>query len=270
MAKTATTGEIRVGIGGWTYEPWRDGVFYPKKHPKARELHHASRAVTTIEINGTFYSTQKPSSFRKWADETPDDFVFSVKAHRLATNRRVLAEAGPSIERFLTSGLSEMKSKLGPILWQFAHHKKFEPEDFEAFLALLPRTLDGLELRHAVEVRHESFAVAEFVALARRYGAAIVYAHHETYPGMADVTSDFVYARLQQSAANVATGYTAAALKTWAARGRDWAQGKAPKDLPTAGKPAKPAKTDVFLYFISAAKERNPAAAQALLAQLRK
>jgi uncharacterized protein YecE (DUF72 family) len=268
MAKTA--GEIRVGIGGWTYEPWRDGVFYPKKHPKTRELEYASRAVTTIEINGTYYSTQKPTSFRKWADETPDDFVFAVKAHRLATNRRVLAEAGPSIERFLTSGLSEMKSKLGPVLWQFANHKKFEPEDFEAFLALLPKTLDGNTLRHAVEVRHESFVVPEFVTLARKYGAAIVYAHHETYPEMADVTADFVYARLQQSAAKVATGYTGAALKTWAAHARDWAQGKAPKDLPTAGKTAKPAKTDVFLYFISAAKERNPAAAQALLAELHK
>src|ERR1700729_172515 len=270
MAKTASTGEIRVGIGGWTYEPGRGGAFYPKGHAQARELHYASRAVTTIEINGTFYSTQKPSSFRKWADETPDDFVFSVKAHRLATNRRVLAEAGPSIERFLTSGLSEMGPKLGPILWQFANHKKFEPEDFEAFLALLPKTLDGRKLRHAVEARHESFVVPQFTALARKYGAGTVYAHHETYPEMADVTADFVYGRLQQAAAKVATGYTTAALKTWAGRARDWAQGKAPKDLPSAGKPGKPAKTDVFLYFISAAKERNPAAAQALLAQLRK
>lgn len=270
MAKTAKTGEIRVGIGGWTYEPWRGGAFYPKKHPQARELEYASRAVTTIEINGTFYSTQKPSSFRKWADETPDGFVFAVKAHRLATNRRVLAEAGPSIERFLTSGLSEMKSKLGPILWQFANHKKFEPEDFEAFLALLPKTLDGLTLRHAIEVRHESFVAPEFIALARKYGAAIVYAHHDSYPEMADVTADFVYGRLQQAAAKVETGYTGAALKAWAARAREWAQGKAPKDLPVAGKPAKTAAADVFLYFIAAAKERNPAAAQALLAQLKK
>jgi uncharacterized protein YecE (DUF72 family) len=270
MAKTAASGEIRAGIGGWTFEPWRGGVFYPKGHAQARELQYAGRAVTTIEINGTFYSTQKPSSFRKWADDTPADFVFSVKAHRLATNRRVLAEAGPSIERFLTSGLSEMKSKLGPVLWQFANHKKFEPEDFEAFLALLPRTLDGLTLRHAVEVRHESFVVPGFVALARKYGAAIVYAHHETYPAIADVTADFVYARLQQAAAKVETGYTSAEIKSWAARARDWAEGRTPKDLPALARPAKPAKTDVFVYFIAAAKERNPAAAQALLAQLRK
>lgn len=265
-----TPGEIRVGIGGWTYEPWRGGTFYPKGHAQARELHYASRAVTTIEINGTFYSTQKPSSFRKWAEETPDDFVFSVKAHRLATNRKVLAEAGPSIEKFLGSGLSEMKSKLGPVLWQFAGHKKFEPEDFEAFLALLPKTLDGLKLRHAVEVRHESFAAPDFVALARKYGVAIVYAHHESYPEMADVTADFVYGRLQQAAAKVETGYTTAAIRNWAARAREWSQGKAPKDLPVAGKPAKAAPADVFLYFIAAAKERNPAAAQALLAQLKK
>ncbi|MBV8976273.1 MAG: DUF72 domain-containing protein [Alphaproteobacteria bacterium] len=259
------SGQIRVGVGGWTFEPWRGGAFFPKGHPKTRELEFASRALTTIEINGTFYSTQKPSTFRKWAQETPEDFVFSVKAHRLATNRRLLADAGPSIEHFLGSGLSEMKSKLGPILWQFAHHKKFEPDDFEAFLALLPKTLDGLNLRHAIEVRHESFAVAEFVALARKYGTAIVYAHHATYPAIADVTADFVYARLQQSAAKVATGYTTAALKTWAGRARDWAQGKVPKDLCGFGKPRKPASTDAFVYFISAAKERNPAAAQALI-----
>jgi uncharacterized protein YecE (DUF72 family) len=270
MAKGKSPGEIRVGIGGWTYEPWRGGTFYPKGHAQARELHYAGRAVTTIEINGTYYSTQKPASFRKWADETPDDFVFSVKAHRLATNRRVLAEAGPSIEHFVTSGLSEMKSKLGPILWQFAPHKKFEAEDFEAFLALLPKTLEGLKLRHAVEVRHESFAVPEFAALACKHDTAIVYAHHETYPEIADVTADFVYGRLQQAAAKVETGYTTAAIKAWAARARDWSEGNVPKDLPSVGKPARPAKTDVFMYFISGAKERNPAAAQALIRELRK
>jgi uncharacterized protein YecE (DUF72 family) len=265
----AKGGEIRVGVGGWTYEPWRDGVFFPKKHPKTRELEFASRALTTIEINGTFYSTQKPSTFRKWADGTPDDFVFSVKAHRLTTNRRVLAEAGPSIEFFLGSGLAEMKSKLGPILWQFANHKKFEPQDFEAFLALLPKSVDGLRLRHAIEVRHGSFLVPEFVTLARKYGAATVYAHHETYPEIADVTADFVYARLQQSAAKVATGYAPAAIKTWATRAQAWAEGNIHKGLPALGKPAQPAATDVFIYFISGAKERNPAAAQALLKELK-
>jgi uncharacterized protein YecE (DUF72 family) len=270
LADKKTAGQVRVGIGGWTYEPWRSGVFYPKGHAQARELHYASRAVTTIEINGTYYSTQKPASFRKWADETPEDFVFSVKAHRLATNRRVLAEAGPSIEHFVTSGLAEMKSKLGPILWQFAPHKRFEAEDFEAFLALLPKTLGGLKLRHAIEVRHESFVVPEFVSLARKYNAAIVYAHHETYPEIADVTADFVYGRLQQTAAKVATGYTTAAIKAWAARAKSWAEGKPPQDLSTLGKVQKPATTDVFLFFISGAKERNPAAAQSLIKELHK
>lgn len=269
MAKAATSGEIRAGIGGWTFEPWR-GVFYPKGHAQARELQFASRALTSIEINGTYYSTQKPTSFRKWADDTPDDFVFSVKAHRLATNRKVLAESGPSIERFLTSGLSELKTKLGPILWQFAPYKKFEPEDFEAFLALLPKTLDGLKLRHAVEVRHESFVVPEFVALARKHGAAIVYAHHEKYPAIADVTADFVYARLQRCAAKVETGYMPAAIRKWADCARSWAQGKTPAALPAAGKAAKQAKTDVFVYFIAGAKERAPAAAMALLKDLKK
>ncbi|HEY2071598.1 MAG TPA: DUF72 domain-containing protein [Rhizomicrobium sp.] len=270
MAKSKTSGDIRVGIGGWTFEPWRGGVFFPQKHPKTRELEYASRAVTSIEINGTYYSTQKPTSFRKWADETPNDFVFAVKAHRLATNRKILAEAGPSVERFVTSGLSEMKHKLGPILWQFTPTKKFEPEDFEAFLALLPKTLDGLTLRHAIEVRHESFVVPAFVALARKYGAAIVYAHHDKYPEMADVTADFVYARLQQAAPKVETGYTSPAIKTWAECARSWAEGKAPKDLPAVAKPAKAVATDVFLYFIAGAKERNPAAAQALLKVLEK
>jgi uncharacterized protein YecE (DUF72 family) len=272
MTKTSskTAGEIRVGIGGWTYEPWRGGMFYPKGHAKTRELQYASHAVTSIEINGTFYSTQKPSSFRKWAEETPDDFVFSVKAHRLATNRKILAEAGPSVERFIGSGLSELKNKLGPILWQFAHHKKFEPEDFEAFLALLPARLDGRKLRHAIEVRHDSFKVPEFVSLARKYNAAIVYAHHETYPAIADVTSDFVYARLQQAAPKIETGYSAPTIRKWAEAARLWSEGKVAKDLPVFGKSGKPAKTDVFIYFISGAKERNPAAAMALLKALNK
>ena len=270
MPKSNTSGNIRVGIGGWTFEPWRGGVFFPAKHPKTRELEYASRAVTSIEINGTYYSTQKPATFRKWHDETPDDFVFAVKANRFTTNRRVLAEAKPSIDMFINSGLSELKQKLGPILWQFPPTKKFDPEDFGAFLALLPKMTGGVKLRHALEVRHESFAVPKFVTLARKHDAAIVYAHHETYPEMADVTGDFVYARLQQSAAKVETGYTAAALKKWAAAAQDWSTGKPPKGLPVIGKAAKPAPTDVFVYFISGAKERNPAAAMALIKELQR
>jgi uncharacterized protein YecE (DUF72 family) len=269
LAEKATAGTIRVGIGGWTYEPWRGGMFYPKGHPQARELQYASGTLTAIEINGTFYGSQKPASFIKWAEETPDDFVFSMKAPRFAVNRRILAEAGPSIEKFFSSGVHHLKSKLGPILWQFAPHKKYEPDDFAKFMDLLPKKVEGLKLRHAIEVRHESFMVPEFMALLRKHNAAVVYAHHNDYPEAADVTSDFAYGRLQSSIAKVETGYTAADLKKWAARAKDWSEGKAPKDLTTVTKQARPEPTDVFLFFISGAKERNPAAAQALIKALR-
>ena len=268
MAKGKTSKEIRVGIGGWTYEPWRGGLFFPKGTSKMGELAYASRQVTSIEINGTYYSTQKRSTFRKWADETPDDFVFSVKANRFSTNRRVLADAKPSIDMFLNSGLSELKSKLGPILWQFAPTKKFDALDFAGFLALLPKTLDGLRLRHALEVRHESFAVPAFVELVRRHGAAIVFADSDKYPAIADITADFVYARLMRAAPKVVTGYTAAEIGNWAKCAQGWAAGKAPAGWPTASKAAKAASTDVFIYMINGAKERAPAAAYALLKAL--
>jgi uncharacterized protein YecE (DUF72 family) len=270
LAGKKTSGEIRVGIGGWTYEPWRGGAFYPKGLAQSRELEYASRQLATIEINGTFYGSQKPASFIKWFEETPDDFVFSLKAPRFAVNRRVLAEAGPSIEKFFASGVHHLKSKLGPILWQFAPHKKYEPDDFAKFMDLLPKTVEGLKLRHAIEVRNETFLVPEFMALLRKHNAAIVFAHHDEYPEAADVTANFVYGRLQSSAAKVKTGYTTLDLKKWAARARDWSQGKAPKDLAIVAKASKPTKTDVFLYFISGAKARDPAAAQALIRELRK
>jgi uncharacterized protein YecE (DUF72 family) len=255
---------IRVGIGGWTFAPWR-GAFFPKGLSHAKELHFASRALSTIEINGTYYRNQKPDSFRKWAAESPDGFVFSVKANRFATNRRVLSDGADSIKRFLGSGISELGSKLGPILWQFAPTKKFDPADIGAFLELLPEKQDGVVLRHALEVRHESFCVPEFVALARSHGAAIVFADSAKYPAIADVTADFIYARLQQTKASVNTGYTAAALKLWADDAKDWAGGGAPKRHETLAKPAPKKKRDVFVYMISGAKERAPAAAQELI-----
>jgi uncharacterized protein YecE (DUF72 family) len=259
---------IRVGIGGWTFEPWRGGVFYPKGLPKTRELGHASRAVTSIEVNGTYYSTFKPETFRRWADETPDDFVFALKANRFATNRRVLAEAGPSIERFVASGIAELKSKLGPILWQMAPTKKFDAEDFSAFLALLPKTIGGITLRHAVEVRHESFASKEFVELARKHGVAIVLADSQKFPAIADVSAGFVYARLMDAQAKIATGYPPAALKTWATHAKAFERGETP--LPALAKQAAKKKRDVFVYMINGAKERAPAAAMALLELLPK
>jgi len=255
---------IRAGIGGWNFEPWR-GVFFPKGTPKTRELEYASRHVTTIEVNGTYYSTFKPNSFRRWHDETPDDFVFALKANRFATNRRVLAEAKPSIARFLESGVSELKGKLGPILWQFMHTKKFDAPDFEAFLALLPKTIDALKLRHAVEPRHESFCVPEFIALARKYDTAIVFADSAKYPVIADPTSDFVYCRLQNAQENVPTGYKPAQIKNWADAAKAWEAGGTPKGLKLFGKPAARKKRDVFVYMINGAKVRAPAAAMAFL-----
>ncbi len=178
---------IRVGIGGWTYEPWRD-TFYPPKWPKARELEYAASKVTAIEINGTFYSTQKPATWADWAKRTPDDFVFSVKASRFCTNRKVLADAGESIAKFVNQGLVELGPKLGPILWQFAATKPFDTDDFGAFLKLLPQEVAGVTLRHAIEPRHDSFRDPAFVALARAAGAAIVFADADKYPQFADLT----------------------------------------------------------------------------------
>ncbi len=278
----AKPGRIRAGIGGWTFDPWRE-TFYPPDLTQKRELEYASRQVTAIEINGTYYRTQKPESFARWRDETPDDFVFSVKASRYATNRKVLAEAGESIARFMTSGLAELGEKLGPILWQFAPTKRFEPEDFAQFLALLPPDIDGCRLRHVLEVRHASFAHADFIALARRFHAAIVFTDSDEYPSFADLTSDFVYARLVRSEASIETGYSKDALATWAERARIWAEGGEPADLPRVGEnaprskgidttrssQAKRAGRDVFVFMINGAKERAPTAARQLLSCLR-
>src|SRR5260221_1654958 len=195
---TEVTPAIRVGVGGWTYEPWRDN-FYPKGWSQARELEYGSRKLTAIEINGTYYSSQKPATFAKWRDETPDDFMFSLKASRFATNRRVLAEAGESIERFVNQGIAELAHKLGPIVWQFAPTKRFEPVDFEAFLKLLPAKVGGLPLRHVLDVRHESFKTPDYLALARRYDAATVFTDSDDYPSFADLTAASVYARLMRT-----------------------------------------------------------------------
>ena len=265
----AKPGTIRVGVGGWTYEPWR-GAFFPEGLAQARELEYAASKLTTIEINGTYYRTQSPSTFAKWADATPEGFVFAVKALRFTTNRRVLAEAGESVGKFLGSGLTALGDKLGPILWQFAPTKKFDPDDFGAFLDLLPQSQDGVRLRHAVEVRHDSFRDLAFVSLARKHGVAIVYANGGEYPEIADITADFVYARLQGTSMENETGYSAADLDRWAGVARDWAAGRAPAgldyvDAATAA-PAKP--RDLFAYIISGAKVRNPAAAQALIGRL--
>lgn len=243
---------IRIGIGGWVYEPWR-GSFYPDGLAQKRELEHASRKLTSIEINGTYYGSQKPESFARWHDETPEDFVFAVKGPRFATNRRVLAEGRDSIERFFASGVMELKDKLGPINWQFMATKKFDPADFEGFLKLLPRSVEGKTIRHAVEVRHDSFRTPDFTALARTYGVAVVIAGDSDFPEIADITAPFVYARIMGTQESEPRGYADADLDRWASRAHDW---------------ATPSR-DVFLYVISGFKERNPAAAMAIIDRLR-
>ena len=213
----ANPGRIRVGIGGWTYPPWRNN-FYPEKWPQARELEYASRQLSAIEINATYHGTQKPASFARWRDETPDDFVFSVKASRFATNRKLLAEARESIDRFIGSGISELGAKLGPIVWQFMATKRYEPDDFEAFLNGLPQQVDGLALRHVLDVRHASFMTPDYLKLARRHHCATVLADSDEFPQFADLTGSFVYARLMRSDAAVPSGYAAPALDAWAQR----------------------------------------------------
>jgi len=266
---TNATGRVFVGIGGWTYEPWR-GVFYPRSLPHARELSYAGTHLTSIEINGTFYRTQTPATFRKWASEVPDGFVFSVKGPRFAVNRRVLSEAGDSIKRFLDSGVTELGTRLGPLLWQFTPYKKFDEKDFGGFLELLPETFDGHRLRHVVEVRNDSFKTPAFVALARKFGVGIVYAEHDTYTEIADVAADFVYARLQKGNEKLKAGYTPKALDAWADRAKTWAKGGEPNDLPRIDKaPAKTQPRDTFIYFIHEAKLRAPAAAMALIDRLK-
>jgi uncharacterized protein YecE (DUF72 family) len=261
-------GTIRAGIGGWTFEPWR-GIFYPPGTRQADELAFASRKLAVIEVNGTYYSSQKPQTFAKWAAETPDGFVFSLKASRFCTNRRILADAGESIDRFFSQGIAELGDRLGPILWQLAPTKAFDAADMAGFLALLPRRLNDRPLRHCLEARHQSFVDPAFVELCRKRGVAICLADHPTYPMIADVTTDFVYARLMRGSDDIETCYPEAGLDVWARRCEDFARGAA-GDLPQLAPDTKSAAAarDVFVYFITAGKVRAPAGAMALQARV--
>ncbi len=259
------SGKIRVGIGGWTFEPW-EGTFYPDMLSKKRQLEHASKELRTIEVNGTYYSSQKPETFARWAAEVPEDFVFSLKASRFVTNRKVLAEAGESMQKFLTQGLTELGPHLGPILWQFAPTKKFEPEDFEGFLKLLPEKQDGLPLRHVVEVRNPTFQTAEFVHLLDKYKIAVVLAEHADYPMIADVTADFVYLRLQKGSDDIKTCYPPDQLDVWAERAKTFAAGGEPEGLAKSAPDRRAAKEprDVFAFFITEGKVNAPNGAREL------
>ena len=256
---------IRIGIGGWTYEPWR-GAFFTDKLPHKRGLEYAASKLSAIEVNGTYYSGFKPATFENWAKSVPDGFVFTLKASRFCTNRKVLAEADESVARFVGQGIVELGDRLGPILWQFMATKKFDAEDFGAFLKLLPASHDGVALRHAIHVRHESFADPAFVDLCRAAGVAIVYADSAEFPAIADVTGDFVYARLENAVEDVPTGYTPAELDRWAEAARTWSLGGAPDGLPYVDKAPPPKQPrETFVFFINGAKVRAPAGAMALI-----
>jgi uncharacterized protein YecE (DUF72 family) len=284
--------EIRIGISGWTYPPWR-GVFYPKGLKQKDELPFAARKFRTIEINGTFYGLQRPKSFDSWRDMTPEGFMFSVKAPRFITHIQRLRGVEVSVANFLASGLLRLGPKLGPILWQFPPSLKFDPEIFETFLALLPHDTEHAaslarkhdarvngrdwcetdhkrKLRHAVEIRHESFRDKNFIALLRRYKTALVCADTVEWPRLMDLTADFIYCRLHGSEQLYASGYDSAALDDWARRLRHWSQGDEPEDAERAGGPARPRKTgrEVFLYFDNDMKVKAPANAAALVQRL--
>ncbi|RZJ12873.1 MAG: DUF72 domain-containing protein [Rubrivivax sp.] len=262
---SVSTGKIRVGIGGWNFEPWRDN-FYPQGWSQARELEYASRRLTAIEINSTYYGAQKPATFAKWRKETPEGFMFSLKAVRYATQRRVLADGAESIKRFVDSGIAELGDKLGPIVWQLAPTHKFDTADLTAFLELLPSSVDGLKLRHALDVRHASFQSPEYLALARKFNAATVFTESDDYPAIAEATGDFVYTRIMRTHPDEPLGCKAEVFPALASAAQNWAQGGEPTGLPRI-EPApetSAAPRDVFVYFISGAKERAPHAAMAL------
>lgn len=266
----ASADGIHIGIGGWVYEPWRGGAFYPPGLVQRRELEYASRHLSSIEINGTYYGTQKPATYAKWRDETPDGFVFSAKAPKRITQARQLAGTGAQIEDFV-GGIAELGAKLGPLVWQFAHGRELPRDELEAFLGLLPRQAGNLRLRHVIEVRDPGAVGPELIALARQHGVATVFTDSDEYPSFADLSTDFVYARLMRSRGHVASGYPSDELDAWARRLRRWRDGGDNDELPHVGTPAPQAnQREVFVYFISAAKERNPSAAMALLERLAK
>jgi len=259
---------IHVGIGGWVFAPWRGGMFYPEGLVQRRELEYASRQLSAIEINGTYYGEQKPATYAKWRDEVPEGFVFSAKAPKRITQSRKLAGTRGQVEGFV-EGIVELGRALGPLVWQFADGKKMDREDFAAFLELLPKQAQGRRLRHVVEIRDPSFVDAELMALVRQYNVATVFTDSEDYPSFADLGADFVYARLMRSQARLTQGYPAPAMAQWAQRVQAWRRGEDVAELPHVAKPLPKGKPrEVYVFFISAAKERNPAAAMALMRAL--
>ncbi len=263
----AARGTIRIGIGGWNFPAWR-GSYYPEGLVQKDELNYAGKALSAIEINGTFYRTQKAETFAKWRDTVPDDLVFAVKAHRYAATRKDLREAAEPIERFTTGGVLDLGEKLGPILWQLPEYKRFDADEFDVFLSYMPETSGGLRLRHAIEVRHSSFLVPEVVELARKHGAGLVWAGDSRHPEIADVTADFAYLRLMGTKKDEPLGYSGAVLGVWARQLETLASGGVPEGAPSLAPAAKSDARDVYCFVISGHKVANPAAAQALIERL--
>ena len=264
-------GAIHIGVGGWDFDPWR-GTFYPPGLARAKQLEYAGRHLNATEINATFYKLQNPDLFARWEKMVPEGFKFAIKASRFCTNRKNLGDAAEAIGRFCAQGFTELGDKLGPINWQLASTKRFDPEEISGFLGLLPTRQDGIGLRHALEVRHESFCCREFVALARGAGVAVIVADSDQYPQIADPTADFVYARLQRTRDEERQGYSSRELDRWAEVSRGWARGESPEGLEYVGNgraAGTPSPRDVFAFVISGAKVRNPAAAEALIARLK-
>lgn len=263
----AGSGTVRVGIGGWDYDPWR-GTFYPPGLAKTKQLDHAARHLSAIEVNATYYKLQSPALFAKWRDAVPDGFKFAIKGSRYCSNRKLLGEGGEAVAKFCAQGLTELGDRLGPILWQLMATKRFDPDDFGAFLTLLPKMQDGVPLQHVVEPRHESFRTPEFVAMAREAGVGIVFADSDEHPCLADPSGPVAYARLQRSREEEPLGYAPAELDRWAAVAKAWARGEVPPGYPTCAPAVPAAPKDVYVFFIAGAKVRNPLAAMALMERL--
>ena len=259
---------IRIGIGGWTYAPWRH-TFYPPGLVSRRELEYASRRFSTIEINGTFYGARRASEYAQWREQTPPGFVFSVKAPQHITQRGPLARCGKAAWAFLNGGLAELGDRLGPVLWHMPPSRLFDPDDLAAFLDLLPRTLDGRPLRHVIEPSHPSFLDPRYVEVARSFGAATVFTDAPDMPAFADVTGRVVYVRLMRSRVETHDGYAADELDAWLDRAKLWSEGGEPDDVPRITAPAAPlGQREVYVYFIGGAKQRNPAAAMGMISRL--
>lgn len=246
------SGRVRIGIGGWTYPPWRNS-FYPADLPQRRELDYASRQFGALEINATFYGRQSPKSWQSWAQTVPNDFQFAVKGSRYCVTRPKLADAAEGLGVYFAQGLAALGAKLGPILWMLAARRKFDADDIAGFLDLLPRELDGVPLRHAIEPRHESFGDERFFALCRKHDVAVVYGDADEFPCIDASTASFAYARLQCMSEDVPTGYPPEKLDEFAKRIEAWSKGG----------------RDAYVFLINGAKVRAPAAALALQERLR-